>query len=147
MYMEELSNFDILEIYPLFKIDLIACIDVNDLKDYELQDGGYILNLNNMHWVALFVNDGKGFFFDSYGVIFPKIVKQFCPDITYSDDQIQSYNSVLCGYFCLFFLYFMTNKYKKNLNHTFDLFRSNFHDDEVKNNSILQKFVKKIIST
>lgn len=143
--MEELTNFDILEIYELFKIDLIACIDYKDLKNYDLEDGSYILNLNNKHWVALFVKDNKGIYFDSYGVIYPKEVKKFCYDLIYSDDQIQSLNSVLCGYFCLYFCYYMTNKFEKNLQYTFNLFRSLFVDDEKTNNKILQNLIKKII--
>ena len=143
--MEELTNFDIEEIYPLFKINLIAVIDFKDLINYNLLDGSYILNLNNMHWTALFIKDKNGFYFDSYGIIFPIEVKKFCPIIIYSDDQIQSLNSVLCGYYCLYFLFFMTNRFKKNMNYTFNMFRSNFVDDEKLNNKILQTLIKKIL--
>lgn len=144
--MEELTNFDIFEIYPLFKINLIACIDVNDLANRELIDGSYILNLNNKHWVALYVKNSEGFYFDSYGIIYPKIVKKFCNHLTYSTDQIQSLNSVLCGYFCLYFLYFMTNHTGNSLNHKFNLFRMKFDDNERKNNLILQSSIKKILN-
>jgi hypothetical protein len=37
--MEELTNFDIEEIYPLFGIDLKAVIDYKDLSYYKLEDG------------------------------------------------------------------------------------------------------------
>ena len=143
--MEELTNFDIEEIAPLFNIDLHAIIDFNDLKYYPLLDGSYILNLGNKHWTALFVKNKKGFYFDSYGVIYPPAVKKFCPNIVYSDDNIQSLNSVLCGYFCLYFLYWMTNRFQDNFTLTFNLFRSNFVDNEKTNNKILQKLIKKII--
>lgn len=144
--MEELTNFDIFEIYPLFNINLIACIDVNDLANRQLVDGSYILNMNNKHWVALYVENGKGFYFDSYGIIYQTIVKKFCPNVIYSEDQIQSLNSVLCGYFCLYFLHFMTNSKKPtSLDKRFNLFRMKFSDDERKNNLILQSAIKKIL--
>lgn len=143
--MEELTNFDIEEIAPLFHINLHAVIDFHDLKYYPLLDGSYILNLGNKHWTALFVKNKKGFYFDSYGVIYPPDVKSFCPNIIYSDDNIQSLNSVLCGYFCLYFLYWMTNRFTESLKLTFNLFRSNFEDNEKINNKILQNHIKKII--
>lgn len=142
--MEELSNFDIEEMAPLFKIKLLAVIDHRDLPSYPLIDGSYILNLNNKHWTALYVKNGEGFYFDSYGVIYPTTVKKFCPNVIYSDDTIQSLNSVLCGYFCLYFLYWMTNKYKDSLEKTFNQFRSLFDDDEIYNNQILQHLIKKL---
>ncbi len=142
--MEELSNFDIEEIAPLFKITLLAVIDHRALSSYPLVDGSYILNLNNKHWTALFVKNKQGFYFDSYGVIYPTSVKKFCPNILYSDDSIQSLNSVLCGYFSLYFLYWMTNKYDTSLTKTFNVFRSMFRDDETYNNKILQLLIKKL---
>jgi len=144
--MEELSNFDIEEIYPLFYIKLIACIDHKDLNNYNLVDGSYILNLGNKHWSALYVLNKQGFYFDSYGIIYPQSVKIFCPNVIYSDDTIQSLNSVLCGYFCLYFLYWMTNKFSINFKKRFNLFRSQFDDNEKRNNKILQSLIKNIIS-
>ena len=143
--MEELTNFDIEEIYPLFEIDLKAVIDYKDLKYYDLENGSYILNLGNKLWTALFVKDKQGFYFDSYGIIYPRDVKIFCPNILYSDDTIQSLKSVLCGYFCLYFLYWMTNKFQGDMKYTFNLFRSKFEDNEKANNKILQKLIKKIL--
>jgi hypothetical protein len=98
-----------------------------------------------VHWTALFVKDKQGFYFDSYGIIYPLEVKIFCQNILYSDDTIQSLNSVLCGYFCLYFLYWMTNKFQGDMKYTFNLFRSKFDDNEKANNKILQKLIKKIL--
>lgn len=144
--MEELTNFDIIEIAPIFKINLIAVIDYHDLQHYDLKNGCYILNLGNKHWTALFVKNYYGFYFDSYGEIYPTEVKQFCRNIIYSDDCIQSLNSVLCGYFCLYFLYWMTYKFKSKLQTTFNLFRSQFSDNEKYNNKILQSAIKSLYS-
>jgi hypothetical protein len=143
--MEELSNFDIDEISPLFNIDLICCIDYHQLLNYPFKNGSYILNLGNKHWTCLFVLNRQGVYFDSYGQIYPKEVKIFCNNIIYSDDTIQSLNSVACGYYCLFFLYYMTNNYKNNLNYTLNKFRSLFNDNEKINDRILQQQIKFII--
>lgn len=143
--MEELTNFDIEEIYHLFKINLICCSDYNNIFNYPLKNGSYILNLGNQHWTCLYVKNKKGIYFDSFGEIYPNAVKQFCPNIIYSDDTIQSINSVACGYYCLYFLYWMTNKYKYNFTYTFNLLRSKFSDDEKQNDKILQSLIKKII--
>jgi hypothetical protein len=143
--MEELTNFDIEEIFPQFKINLLACIDYHQIINYPLQNGSYILNLGNKHWTCLFVKNGQGFYFDSYGQIYPNEVKLFCPNLYYSDDTIQSLNSVACGYYCLYFLYWMTNKYKNNFRYTFNIFRSQFEDNEKLNDKILQSEIKKIL--
>mmetsp|Transcript_7670 Transcript_7670/g.8128 ORF Transcript_7670/g.8128 Transcript_7670/m.8128 type:complete len:149 (+) Transcript_7670:1102-1548(+) len=140
-----LTNFDIESIYKLFKINLIACIDDHNLNQYGLNDGSYVLNLGNQHWTGLYVIDNQGVYFDPFGVIYPLEVKRFCPNIIYSDDQIQSLKSVFCGYYVLAFLYWMTNKYQYNLQYTLNQFRSQFKDDDDKNDRILQSLIKKII--
>ena len=142
--MEELSNFDIEEIAPIFKINLICIIDYHDLVHYPFADGSYILNLANKHWTCLYIKDGKGVYFDSYGQIYPTKIKMFCKRLIYCDDTIQSLNSVACGYYCLYFLYWMTNKYKYNLEHTLNNFRAQFNDNEKYNDQILQKAIKKL---
>lgn len=143
--MEELTNFDIEEIAPLFKINLICCITYREILNYPLNDGSYILNLGNAHWTCLFVSNRQGVYFDSYGQIYPKEIKIFCPNVIYSDDTIQSLNSVACGYYCLFFLYWMTNHFKYSFTYTMNKFRALFKDNELLNDNILQKEIKKII--
>jgi hypothetical protein len=143
--MEELSNFDIEEIAPLININLICCIDYHQIINYPLNDGSYILNLGNAHWTCLFVKNRQGIYFDSYGQIYPTKVKIFCPNIIYSDDTIQPLNSVACGYYCLFFLYWMTHNFKYNFTYTLNKFRALFKDDKSENDRILQQHIKKII--
>lgn len=143
--MEELTNFDIIDYKLYFKINLICCIDYHDIIKYKLVDGSYVLNMGNQHWTCLFIKNKKGVYFDSYGAIFPLEVKQFCPNIIYNDNTIQSLNSVLCGFFCLYFLYYMTNQYKYNLTYTLNNFISKFDDNVENNNKILQTLIKKYI--
>jgi hypothetical protein len=142
-----LTNYDIEAHYRQFKINLIACIDYHDLNQYGLHDGSYVLNLGNQHWTGLYVIDQVGVYFDPFGVIYPVEVKKFCQNIIYSDDQIQPIKSVLCGYYVLAFLYFMTNKFQYNLQYTLNQFRSKFNDDTKKNDKILQTMIKNIIKS
>jgi hypothetical protein len=141
-----LTNYDIEEHYKSFKINLIACIDYHNLNQYALNNGSYVLNLGNQHWTGLYVIDQEGVYFDPFGVIYPVEVKKFCTNLIYSDDQIQPLNSVLCGYYVLAFLYFMTNKFQYNLQYTLNQFRSQYNDNTKKNDKILQKMIKIIIN-
>src|SRR5690348_7646415 len=134
-----LTNYDIETEYEIFHINLIACIDYHDLNQYKLHDGSYVLNLGNQHWTGLHINNNVGVYFDPFGVIYPLEVKKFCPKLIYSDDQIQPTTSVLCGYYVLAFLYWMTNKYQQSNQYTLNQFRSQFKDDTHQNDIILQR--------
>jgi hypothetical protein len=68
------------------------------------------------HWVALYIKkmpDGKiqPIYFDSYGVAPPKSVTDFVgtPPVPYNTKFIQGMLSVICGWFCLAFLYMLTS--------------------------------------
>lgn len=64
------------------------------------------------HWIAIFIDKYRnGEFFDSYG--FPPQIdfhKQFlktaCRKWIHSPVGLQSYNTIVCGQYCLVFLYF-----------------------------------------
>jgi hypothetical protein len=143
--MEELTNYDIEEIAPLFKIKLICCDDYHNIFNYPFQNGSYILNLGNKHWTCLYIKDNQGVYFDSYGEIYPTPIKNYCSNIIYNDDIIQALNTKSCGYYCLYFLYWMTNKFKYNLHYTLNNFRAKFSDDAHKNDKLLQGFIKNIL--
>ena len=79
------------------------------------QDGGYVVNLDDKgksgtHWVAIFINDDRATYFDSFGVEhLPKEVVKFLrgKDLNVNIFRLQPAQSVLCGYYCLKFLDFM----------------------------------------
>ena len=69
------------------------------------------------HFVAVFANKEKIFYFDSLGLKCEnKYINSFIEtsgrEIKENNVQIQSYNSIFCGYFCLSFIIFMTKKYE-----------------------------------
>ena len=79
------------------------------------QDGGYVVNLDDMgqsgtHWVAIFINDDRATYFDSFGVEhLPEEVKRFLvnKDLHVNIFRVQPARSVLCGYYGIKFLDFM----------------------------------------
>ena len=73
-----------------------------------------IINLDTQlgpgtHWVAYRNIDSNNCeYFDSFGLIMPNKVKKYLmtsnKQIYYSGDEIQERDSVLCGYWCLYYL-------------------------------------------
>ncbi len=75
------------------------------------------------HFIAIFLDKNKLYYFDSLGLkcendYILKFLNKFSMEIVENNKQIQSYNSIFCGYFCLAFVTFMTthNDLKKFLN-------------------------------
>lgn len=89
-----------------------------DLPIYK--NGGYILNIGNSkngtHWVSLFVKDKQLFYFDSFSVapnneILIWAQKNNVQALFYNNkEQFQQLNEMLCGVWCIAFLYYMQNK-------------------------------------
>ena len=108
-----LTNF---EIEKYFKDDLMfnGVFSRNNLPK-TTRDGGYVVNLDDMgkagtHWVAIFINDDRATYFDSFGVEhMPREVVRFLrnKDIQANIFRVQPADSVLCGYYCIKFLDFM----------------------------------------
>ena len=81
----------------------------------ETKNEAYITNLNEYsdigtHWVALHVNNNDVSYFDSFGVEhIPKEIKIFINNKNFKTNifRIQAYDSVMCGYFCIWFIDFM----------------------------------------
>ena len=88
----------------------IICQNAASLK----KDGAYIINLDEYpaigtHWVALHVNNNVTYF-DYFGVEhIPKEIKAFIKNKNIKTNifRAQSYDSVMCGYFCIGFIDFM----------------------------------------
>ena len=61
-------------------------------------------------WIALYVNNKTITYFDSFGVEhIPNKIKKFIinKNIIANIFRLQAYDSVMCGYFCIGFIYFM----------------------------------------
>ena len=89
----------------------------------KIKDGAYIINLDEhydtgTHWIALWVNNNNVTYFDSFGVEhIPKEIKEFVnrplssalqnKNIITNIFRIQTYDSIMCRYFCIGFIDFM----------------------------------------
>ena len=114
-YQNESKFNDVYSRNNLFKINYETyIIDLDEYKSIE----------NN--WKALYMNAENVTYFDSFGVEYiPKEIRIFIGSkyITTNICRIQTYDSVMCGYFCIYFIDFML-KGKTLLGYT-NLFFSN----------------------
>jgi hypothetical protein len=80
----------------------------------------------------------------------PNEIIKFCNKyslrLTYNQTQIQHLKSVLCGYFCIYFLYFMSSNVKQhNMNKILNYCIEPFDTIEQENNDkILKQLIKNI---
>ena len=87
------------------------------LVDYKPDEHCLILNLDlstneGTHWTCLFVTKDKCIYFDPFGFCPPPEVVEYCRMIEnriYSTFPIQKANSVICGHYCIYFLYKLMN--------------------------------------
>ena len=111
----------------------------------KIKDGAYVINLDEYsdigtHWVALWVNNNNVTYFDSFGVehILKKIIKFIeNRNIKTNIFRIQTYDSIMCGYFCTGFIDFMFKG--KSLTDYTNLFSPN--DFKENNDTILKYFI------
>ena len=83
----------------------------------KLKKGAYVINLDHSkntgtHWVVIFVKEDEVIYFDSFGVEhIPKEIMERIKnkDIKTNIFRIQSYDSIMCGYFCILFIEYMLN--------------------------------------
>ena len=82
----------------------------------KIKDGVYVINLDEYsdigtHWVALYVQNNDATYFDFFGVEhISKEIKAFIDhslSITKNIFRIQAFDSIICGYFCIGFFYYM----------------------------------------
>ena len=110
-----MSNFDLLNWVKKLGIKHFRGIYSRDslpMKILQYEVG--IINLdtqlgNGTHWVAYRNIDSTHCeYFDSFGLIMPNKVMEYLStsgkQVYYSGDEIQERNSVLCGYWCLYYL-------------------------------------------
>ena len=68
------------------------------------------MRLFGTHWIALYIFDNDAIYFDSFGVEhIPKEIKNFInnKNITKNIFRLQTYYSIMCGYFCIGFIGYM----------------------------------------
>ena len=128
-------------------------------KNIKAINGNYIVNIQSSnngggtHWTALIMTSKLSIYYDPFGLQPPQEIVEFGRrngrKMIYSSDQIQHKDSVFCGWFSLFLLYFITvlnssNKHYRKLlnlhNQLFDLIKKQTNDDKLQ--GLFSKLVK-----
>ena len=86
----------------------------NNLPE-KIKDGAYIINLDECadvgtHWIAFFCNRSEIVYFDGFRVEHvSEEIKNFIENKSIKANifGVQANNSIMCGYYCIGFIYFM----------------------------------------
>jgi len=89
--------------------------EVNKIK--QKRNECFILNIdhsrnNGTHWCCLFTENKKSCYFDPFGIQPPLEIESYCVDAReaiYSTFEIQKSNEVICGHYCIYVLYKLSN--------------------------------------
>ena len=112
--IKPLSNFDLMKWIKRLGIKHFRGIYSRDRLPHKIKKECGIINLDDItgpgtHWVCYRNIDNVVEYFDPFGLIMPnEALKYFHTSgkrIVYSMDEIQNRNTVLCGYWCLYYLF------------------------------------------
>ena len=112
--IKPLSNFDLMDWVKKLNLRHFRGIFSRDNLPQKIKKEIGIINLDDMqgpgtHWVCYRNLDSVVEYFDPFGLIMPnealKYFKSAEKHIVYSLDEIQNRNTVLCGYWCLYYLF------------------------------------------
>ena len=109
-----LSNYDLKDWVKQLGIKYFRNVFSKDILPSQIKNKECgIVNLDNhigpgTHWVAYRNIDRFCEYFDPFGLMMPSEVKKYMAtsgkQLEYSGDEIQERDSVLCGYWCLYYL-------------------------------------------
>ncbi len=140
------------KIESIIKKDLITkryflgAIAFDELPIIESYPASFIINTKprsneGEHWLALYFNEKKFcYFFDSYGLSpsYHKLVNyinSYSVDFNYNMKSLQEIGSLVCGEYCIMFLYYISRKDLKSFYNNFSI--------NVKKNDICIKYLLK----
>jgi len=109
------SNTELLDILKNYNININGVYAKDQLKK-PLKDGFYIINLDDSdgkgtHWTALYkINDAFSLYFDAFGFPAPENIHNILYKYEYNTKQIQDINSTSCGFYCVGFIKFLSDK-------------------------------------
>ena len=156
---ELLSNVDLKYYGQLFQIPLIDVLSKDLFKTITPKVGCYVINLedsiyNGSHWTAIILTKNMAIYYDSFGGPIPQDILQFIKrfnkkaSIIYSIDQIQHKTSVYCGWYCIWFMYYLSVIHKNSTNYKYLLNKHNALFDienRKSNDNTLKQLIKNII--
>ena len=104
----------------------------------KIKNGAYIINLDEYsdigtHWITLYVNNKTATYIDSFGIEhIPQVIRVSIAnkDIMASIYKIQSYDLIICGYYCIGFTdYIFKDKSLTDFTNLFSLKNFKKNDD------------------
>ena len=89
------------------------------------------------HWVAMKLTKDTVMYFDSFGLPPPEEIRQLRENYIYNSSQYQKNTSVLCGYYCIYFINELSkNKRFSELLKPFSMTNYDINEDYIKSYSI-----------
>lgn len=149
------TNFEFMDYAAKLRLPLIGVFNKDTLPK-KAKNGCYLINMQDdmdefgndlfgSHWVSCYIENGKACYFDSFGFIAPLQVRHFLAPfnpVPYNKKQIQNITSYVCGYYCLYFFFYMHNKQNKQFLDRFNDFLDLWSNDVKENKSLLIKYLK-----
>ena len=146
-----LNNFELDEIAKNYGFDLTVLMK-DELIDIKPKSGYYIINLesssqgNGTHWLNLSIQNNNCFYQDSFGIICPIEIINFCKKIpkshlAFSEMQMQNISTETCGWFAIGLLIHLNCTKKKDIYKSAEEYINQFSYDTTRNNKILQTYL------
>ena len=115
--IEPLSNFQINDKCAELKIKNFKGVFMRDEMTHRHSTKNECMVINTdhssnggTHWTCLYIDEGKSYYFDSYGFEPTLEVKWYCKEPrVYNSFPIQKMNQVICGHYCIYVLYRLSN--------------------------------------
>lgn len=140
-----ITNFQLEDLAEKHNIPLNGVMCKDQLPKLP-RDGGYIVNMQSStegdgtHWVCVYVEKKHALYFDSFGCLPPTEIERFLKGpYLYNSKVIQNIRSAICGYYCLYVIWFMSRQKHLGFQKRFEVCVNQFSDDPEKNKKVLQK--------
>jgi hypothetical protein len=151
--MGSLSNYEIESIAEHYGFPLKDCCMKDELQGSP-KNGYYIINLESStqgdgtHWTLLIVQPELALFFDSFGAppsteIIDFVKKRRGIHMAFNNEIIQDIDSSNCGFFCLYFIWYIEHCRKPLIKAAND-FTDLFSEDTKRNDGILKQLFRHI---
>ena len=154
-----ITNLDIQNWVEYLKIpNFGGVISRDQIKDC-IPRHSFVINLNESdepgsHWVAMVFGSDLILYFDSFGLAPPEEVlmlrKKHRVNVAFNSTHYQAFTSVLCGYYCLFFLNEISRRMKPHLAHQslYSVFNEVLeplsYSDTFSNERFIKKYFKEV---
>jgi len=149
------TNTELIEACVRNYIPINYVVYKDQLQDMPVKQGAYIINLANStdknggtHWVCFWIEKKKCVYFDPFGIHPPESVVKYTQRFQsmMSSKQIQNEYSGICGYFVLYFLWYMTHTRRQQPDpfKRAEEFNSLFSSDPKDNLELLKCYLKNV---